>query len=82
MASNSSTERDEEATTEEVPRSIVICKVEGLNTFNNDVQFSMLSLRHVISFSFVSKDVKGLNHFPSRANNLEICKKMLEINGM
>ena len=72
MASNSSTERDEEATTEEVPRSIVIYKVEGLNTFNSDVKFSMLSLGHVISFSFVVKEVKGINYFPSRANNLEI----------
>ena len=72
MASNSSTERDEEATTEEVPRLIVIYIVEELNTFNSDVKFSMLSLGYFISFSFPSKDVKGVNHFPSRANDLEI----------
>ena len=42
MASNSSTERDEEATTEEEPRSIVMYIVEELNTFNSDVKFSML----------------------------------------
>ena len=55
MASNSSTERDEEATTEEGPRSIVIYIVEELNTFNSDVKFSMLSLGYFISFSFASK---------------------------
>ena len=72
MASKSSTKQDEEATTEEVPGSIAIYTEEEINTFNRDVKLSVLSLGHVISFSFVVKEVKGINYFPSRANNLEI----------
>ena len=45
---------------------------EEINTFNRDVKLSVLSLGHVISFSFAVKEVKGINYFPSRANNLEI----------
>ena len=71
MASKSSTKQDEEATTEEVPGSIAIY-TEEINTFNRDVKLSVLSLGHVISFSFAVKEVKGINYFPSRANNLEI----------
>ena len=40
MASKSSTAQDEEATTEEVPRSIVIYTEEEINTFNRDVKLS------------------------------------------
>ena len=72
MASKSSTKQDEEATTEEVPGSIAIYTEEEINTFNRDVKLSVLSLGHVISFSFAVKEVKGINYFPSRANNLEI----------
>ena len=39
MASKSSTAQDEEATTEEVPRSIVIYTEEEINTFNRDILF-------------------------------------------
>ena len=59
MVSKSSTKQVEEATTEEAPGSIVICTEEEVNTFNRD-----------ISFSFATKEVKGLNYFPPRANGL------------
>ena len=72
MASKSSTKQDEEATTEEVPGSIAIYTEEEINAFNRDVKLSVLSLGHFISFSFAVKEVKGINYFPSRANNLEI----------
>ena len=74
MASKSSNKQDEEATTEEVPRSIVIYtkEEEEINTFNRDVKLSVLSLGHFISFSFATKEVKDGNYFPSRANDLEI----------
>ena len=74
MASKSSNKQDEEATTEEVPRSIVIYtkEEEEINTFNRDVKLSVLSLGHFISFSFATKEVKDVNYFPSRANDLEI----------
>ena len=72
MASKSSTKQDEEATTEEVPGSIAIYTEDEINTFNHDVKLSVLSLGHVISFSFTVKEVKGINYFPSRANNMEI----------
>ena len=52
------------------------------NTFSNIVKLSVLSLGHFISFSFAIKEVKGVNYFPSRANNFEIWKKMLEVNGL
>ena len=29
----------------------------------------MLSLEHLISFSFAAEEVKGVNYFPSRAND-------------
>ena len=70
MASKSSTKQDEEATTEEVPESIVI--EEGKNTFSRDAKLSVLSFGHFISFSFATKEVKGVNCFPSRANDLKI----------
>ena len=66
----SSTKQVEEATTEEAPGSIVICTEEEVNTFNRDVKRSVLSLGHFISFSFATKEVKGLNYFPPRANGL------------
>ena len=65
-----------------MPGSIVIYKEEEINTFNGDVKLSVLSLAHVISFSFSTKEVKGVNYFPSRANDLEVLKKMFKINGM
>ena len=74
MASKNLNKQDEEATTEEVPRSIVIYtkEEEEINTFNRDVKLSVLSLAHFISFSFATKEVKDVNYFPSRANDLEI----------
>ena len=72
MSSKSSTKQDEEVTTEEVPGSIIIYTEEEINTFKRDVKLSVLSLGHVISFSFATKEVKGVNYFPSRANDLEI----------
>ena len=60
-----------EATTEQVPGSIVIYTEEKINTFKRDVKLSMLLLEHFISFSFATKKVKGINYFPSRANDLE-----------
>ena len=50
MVSKSSTKKDEELTTEEVPGSIVIY-TEEINTFNRDVKLSVLSLGDFISFS-------------------------------
>ena len=82
MASESSTKQDEEVTTKEVPGSIVIYTEEEINTFNHDVKLSLLSLGHFMSFRFATKEVKGVNYFPSRANDLEIWKKMLRINGL
>ena len=82
MASKSSTAQDEEATTEEVPRSIVIYTEEEINTFNRDVKLSAPSVGHFISFSFATRETKDLNKFPSWANDLEIWKKMLKINGL
>ena len=66
MASKSSTKQDEEATTEEVPGSIAIYTEEEINTFNRDVKLSVLSLGHFISFSFATKDVKGVKFSFSR----------------
>ena len=63
MASKSSTKQDREATTEEVPRSIVIYTEEEINTFKRDVKLSVLLLVHFISFSFATKKVKGINYF-------------------
>ena len=83
MASESSTTQDNVATTEEVPGSIVIYKKEEeINTFNRDFKLSVLLLGHIISFRFATKEAKGVNYFPSRANDLEIRKKMLKINGL
>ena len=65
MASKSSTEQDEEATTKEVPRSIVIYTEEEINTFNRDIKLSVLSLGHLISFSFATKELKDVNYFRS-----------------
>ena len=72
MSSKGSSKQDEEVTTEEVPGSIIIYTEEEINTFKRDVKLLVLSLGHVISFSFASKEVKGVNYFPSRANDLEI----------
>ena len=36
---------------------------------------SVLSLGHFISSSFTTEEVKGVNYFPSRGNDLEIRKK-------
>ena len=75
MASKSSTKQDREATTEEVPKSIVLYTEEEINTFKRDVKLSVLLLEHFISFSFATKKVKDVNHFPSRANDLENLNK-------
>ena len=39
---------------------------------NRDVKLSVLSLGHFISFSFATEEVKCVNYFPSRVNDLEI----------
>ena len=65
MASKSSTKQHEEATTEEVPGSIILYTEEKMNTFHRDVKLSVLSLGHFISFSFVTKGLKGVNYVPS-----------------
>ena len=65
-----------------MPGSIIIYTEEEINTFNHDVKLSLLSLGHFMSFRFATKEVKGVNYFPSRANDLEIWKKMLRINGL
>ena len=72
MASQSSTKQVEEATTEKVTGSIVTYTEEEINTFNRDVKLSELSLGQFTSFSFAIKEVKGVNYFPSRANDLGI----------
>ena len=48
MASKSSTEQDEEATTEVMPGSIAIYTEEEINTFNRKMKLSMLSLEHLM----------------------------------
>ena len=77
IASESSTKQDEEATTEKVPRSIVIYTEKGINAFNCNVTLSMLSPGYFISFSFATKEVKGVKYFPSRAKDLDIWKEIL-----
>ena len=74
MARKSSTKQHREATTEEVPGSIVIYTKEEINTFIAILNFQCFCL-HTISFSFATKEVKGVNCFPSRENDLEIRKK-------
>ena len=64
MARKGSTKQDE-ATTEEVLGSIVIYTGEEINTFNHDVKLSVLSLEHFVSFSFATREVESVNHFPS-----------------
>ena len=49
---------------------------------NRDVKLSVLSLGHFISFMFATEEVKDVNYFPSRANDLEILKEILYINGL
>ena len=46
--------------------------LKEINTFHRDFKLSVLWLGHFISFSFATKEVKGVNCFPSQANNLEI----------
>ena len=75
VASESSTKQDEEATTEEVPGSNAIYTEKEINTVNRHVTLSVLSLGHFISFSFATKEVKGVNFSPSQAKDLEICMK-------
>ena len=82
MACKCSTKQDKVATTEEVPGSIVIYTEEEINTFHRDFKLFVLLLEHYISFSFATKEAKGVNYFPSRVNDLEIRKKMLKINGL
>ena len=82
MASESSTTQDNVASTEEVPGSIVIYKEEEINIFNRDFKLSVLLLGHINSFRFATKEAKGVNYFSSRANDLEIRKRMLKINGL
>ena len=72
MASESSTTQDNVATMEEVLGSIVIYKEEEINTFHRDFKLSVLLPGHFISFRFATKEAKGVNYFPSRANDLEI----------
>ena len=50
-----------------------------LPCINIDVKLSVLLLGHFISFNFATKEVKGVNYFPSRGNDLEICKKVLTV---
>ena len=46
---------------------------EEINTFDRDVKLSVLSLGYFISFSCATNEViKGVNYFPSRANDLAI----------
>ena len=66
MTSKSSTKQDEEA-----PGLIVIYTEEEITTFSRDVKLSVLSIEHFISFSFATKEVKGVNYFTSRANYLK-----------
>ena len=68
----------QEETAEEVPRSIVIYTEEKINIFKRDVKLSVLLLVHFISFSFATKKVKGLNYFPSRANDLKNLNKAVK----
>ena len=82
MARKSSTKQDRVATTEEVPRSVVIYTEEEIITFHRDFKLSVLFLGHFISFSFATKEVKGVNCFPSRENDLEILKNIFKINGL
>ena len=72
MACKCSTKQDKVVTTEEVPGSIVIYTEEEINTFHRDFKLSVLLLGHFVSISFATKEVKGVNFFPSRANDLEI----------
>ncbi|CAH3046504.1 unnamed protein product, partial [Porites lobata] len=63
MPSQSSTKQNGEATTEEVPGSIVTYTEEEINTFKDDMALientkKMLSLGHFISFSFAAEEVK------------------------
>ena len=60
MVSKSSTKQVEEATTEEVPLR-VDCHINRRS--------NVLSFGHFISFSFATKEVKGVNYFPPRAND-------------
>ena len=46
--------------------------LKEINTFHRNFKLSVLWLGHFISFSFATKEVKGVNCFPSQANNLEI----------
>ena len=75
MTSKSSTKQDEEVAKEEAPELIVIYTEEEITTFNRDVKLSVPTIEHFISFSFATKEVKGVNYFTSRANYLEIWKK-------
>ena len=50
----------------------VIYTEEEINTFNHYIKLSLLSLGHFMSFRFATKEVKGVNYFPSQANDLEI----------
>ena len=59
---------------QQVLRSIVIHTEEEVTTFNRDVRLSVLSLGNLISFSFATKEVKVVNYFPSRANDLKFEK--------
>ena len=54
------------------PGSIVIYTEEEINTFHRDFKLSVLWLGHFISCSFATKEVKGVNCFRSRENDLEI----------
>ena len=46
---------------------------EEINTFDRDVKLSVLSLGYFISLSCATNEViKGVNYFPSRANDLQI----------
>ena len=71
MASQSSTKQNGEATTEEMPGSIVTYTGEEINTFKDNmaVKLSVLLLGYFISFSFAAEEVKGVYYFPSRSND-------------
>ena len=48
---------------------IIIPSKTTLPYINRDFKLSVLSLGHFISFSFAAEEPKGVNYFPSRAND-------------
>ena len=48
---------------------IIIPSKTTLPYINRDFKLSVLSLGHFIFFSFAAEEPKGVNYFPSRAND-------------